>query len=42
MLKNPHEIVSWFEKEVAHYTGAPYAVSCDNCTKCDTDVLRVP
>tara|TARA_Y100000590_G_scaffold341044_1_gene389063 strand:- start:250 stop:888 length:639 start_codon:yes stop_codon:yes gene_type:complete len=32
MLRNPHSIVKWFEEEVAHYTGAPYAVSCDNCT----------
>ena len=32
MLKNPHKIVEWFEEEVAHYTGATYAVSCDNCT----------
>lgn len=32
MLRNPHSIVKWFEEEVAHYTGAPYAVACDNCT----------
>ena len=32
MLRNPHQIVEWFEEEVAHYTGAKYAVSCDNCT----------
>lgn len=32
MLHNPQKIVEWFEEEVAHYTGAPYAVSYDNCT----------
>tara|TARA_B100001094_G_scaffold324892_1_gene378267 strand:+ start:24761 stop:25396 length:636 start_codon:yes stop_codon:yes gene_type:complete len=32
MLRNPHEIVSWFEEEVASYTGAKYAVAVDNCT----------
>jgi len=32
MIRNPHEIVRWFEEEVAHYTGAPHAISCDNCT----------
>lgn len=32
MLRNPHEIVKWFEEEVAHYTGAKYAVAVDNCT----------
>lgn len=32
MLKNPQYIVEWFEEEIAYYTGAPYAVSCDNCT----------
>jgi len=32
MLRNPHEIVRWFEEEVAHYTGAPHAVSVDSCT----------
>ena len=32
MIRNPHEIVKWFEEEVAHYTGAKYAVSTDNCT----------
>ena len=32
MLRNPHEIVRWFEEEVAHYTGAKYAVAVDNCT----------
>jgi len=32
MLRHPQKIVEWFEEEVAHYTGSPYAVSCDNCT----------
>jgi dTDP-4-amino-4,6-dideoxygalactose transaminase len=32
MLRNPQLIVEWFEEEVANYTGAPYAVACDNCT----------
>jgi len=29
---NPFKIVEMFEDEVAHYTGAPYAVSVDSCT----------
>ena len=32
MLHNPYKIVKMFEEEVAHYTGAPFAVSTDNCT----------
>jgi len=32
MLHNPYKIVQMFEEEIAHYTGAPYAVSVDNCT----------
>ena len=32
MLHNPYKIVKMFEEEVAHYTGAPYAVSIDSCT----------
>jgi dTDP-4-amino-4,6-dideoxygalactose transaminase len=32
MIRSPHKIVSWFEEEVAHYTGAPFAVAVDNCT----------
>jgi dTDP-4-amino-4,6-dideoxygalactose transaminase len=32
MLHNPYKIVQMFEEEIAHYTGAPYAVSIDNCT----------
>tara|TARA_Y100000356_G_C11245762_1_gene283829 strand:+ start:810 stop:1454 length:645 start_codon:yes stop_codon:yes gene_type:complete len=32
MLRSPHEIVKWFEEEVAHYTGARFAVAVDNCT----------
>jgi len=31
-LHNPYKIVKMFEEEVAHYTGAPYAVSVDSCT----------
>ena len=32
MLHNPYKIVKMFEEEMAHYTGAPYAVSVDSCT----------
>jgi dTDP-4-amino-4,6-dideoxygalactose transaminase len=32
MRHNPFEIVRMFEETVADYTGAPYAVSTDNCT----------
>jgi len=32
ILHNPYKIVRLFEEEVAEYTGAPYAVSVDNCT----------
>lgn len=32
MKNNPYQIVKIFEKEVAEYTGAPYAVSVDSCT----------
>tara|TARA_R110000824_G_scaffold64656_1_gene168912 strand:- start:1346 stop:1951 length:606 start_codon:yes stop_codon:yes gene_type:complete len=32
MLHNPYKIVKMFEEEVAHYTGAPFAVSTDSCT----------
>jgi dTDP-4-amino-4,6-dideoxygalactose transaminase len=32
MLRNPQKIVEWFEEEVAHYTGAKYAIAVDNCT----------
>lgn len=31
-LHNPYKIVKMFEEEIAEYTGAPYAVSVDNCT----------
>ena len=31
-IHNPYEIVQMFEEEVAHYTGAPYAVAVDSCT----------
>ena len=32
MLHNPYKVVKMFEEEVAHYTGAPYAVSVNSCT----------
>jgi len=32
MLHNPYKIVRMFEEEMAHYTGAPYAVAVNNCT----------
>ena len=32
MKHNPYKIVRMFEEEVAHYTGAPWAVSTDSCT----------
>ena len=32
MLHNPYKVVKMFEEEVAHYTGAPYAVSMNSCT----------
>ena len=32
MIHNPYKIVKMFEEEVAHYTGATYAVSVDSCT----------
>ena len=32
MLHNPYKIVRMFEEEIAHYTGAPYAISIDSCT----------
>ena len=31
-MRNPFEIVEWFEEAIAEYTGAPYAVACDSCT----------
>jgi GNAT superfamily N-acetyltransferase len=31
-LHNPFKVVRLFEEEVADYTGAPYAISVDNCT----------
>lgn len=31
-LHNPFKIVKMFEEEVAHYTGAPYAIAVDSCT----------
>jgi len=32
IVHNPYKIVKMFEEEIAEYTGAPYAVSVDNCT----------
>jgi len=32
VLHNPYKIVKMFEEEIAHYTGAPYAVSVNSCT----------
>ena len=32
MLHNPFKIVTMFEEEVAHYTGAKYAVATTSCT----------
>ena len=32
MLHSPYKVVQMFEEEVAHYTGAPYAVSLNSCT----------
>ena len=32
-MRNPFEIVSWFEDAVAEYTGAPYAISTTSCTE---------
>ena len=31
-MHNPQKIVEMFEENIAEYTGAKYAVSCDNCT----------
>ena len=32
MIHNPYKIVQMFEEEMAHYTGAPHAISLDSCT----------
>ena len=32
MLHNPYKIVKMFEEEVAHYSGAPFAVATNSCT----------
>ena len=31
-MNNPQKVVEMFEENMAEYTGAKYAVSCDNCT----------
>jgi dTDP-4-amino-4,6-dideoxygalactose transaminase len=32
MIRNPFEIVSWFEEEIAAYTGSKYAIAVNSCT----------
>jgi len=32
VLHSPYKVVQMFEEEMAHYTGAPYAVSINSCT----------
>ena len=32
MLRSPFQIVRWFEEEIAHYAGAPYAIATNSCT----------
>lgn len=32
MIRNPFEIVAWFEEEIAAYCGSKYAIATDNCT----------
>mgnify|MGYP003624381832 FL=1 len=32
-MRNPFEIVAWFEEAIAEYTGAPYAISTTSCTE---------
>ena len=31
-MRNPFEIVEWFEESVAEYAGAPYGIATDSCT----------
>ena len=31
-MNNPQKVVEMFEENMAEYTGAKYAISCDNCT----------
>ena len=31
-MNDPQQIVTMFEENVAEYTGAKYAIACDNCT----------
>lgn len=31
-MNDPYEVVRMFEENVAEYTGAKFAISCDNCT----------
>ena len=32
-MRNPFEIVAWFEDAIAEYTGAPYAIATTSCTE---------
>jgi len=32
-MRNPFEIVAWFEEAVAEYAGSPYAISTTSCTE---------
>ena len=32
-MRNPFEIVAWFEEAIAEYTGAPYAIATTSCTE---------
>jgi len=32
-MRNPFEIVAWFEEAIAEYTGSPYAISTTSCTE---------
>ena len=32
-MRNPFEIVQWFEDAIAEYTGAPYAIATTSCTE---------
>ncbi len=31
-MRNPFEIVEWFEESIAEYAGAPYGIATDSCT----------
>ena len=43
-MNDPQKIVGMFEENLAEYTGAPFAVVCDNCTnalRMSCDYLKV-